>query len=59
MDKCRINEPPIVEFKSHSEKKISYADDEKKQIIDSNNQDKLINKNNNDIKQHYAKCWLY
>ena len=56
MDKCRINEPPIVEFKSHSGKKISCVDDENKQIIESNNPDIY---NNNGIKQHYAKCWLY
>ena len=59
MEKCRIKEPPISEFKSNDKDIISNINNKKTQIIDKNNADVLINEKNNDIKQHYAKCWLY
>ena len=59
MEKCRIKEPPISEFKSNDKDIISNINNKKIQIMDKNNADVLINGENNDIKQHYAKCWLY
>ena len=59
MEKCRIKEPPISEFKSNDKDIISNINNKKIQIMDKNNSDVLINGKNNDIKQHYANCWLY
>jgi oligopeptide/dipeptide ABC transporter ATP-binding protein len=59
MEICRIKEPPISEFTSYEKYKISNSNIDKIQIMDRNNSDKSKNTKNNDIKQHYANCWLY
>jgi oligopeptide/dipeptide ABC transporter ATP-binding protein len=59
MDKCRIKEPPIIEFNIKSKYNINTTVSEKYLKTGMNCPEQLVIKQYNEIKKHFANCWLY